>query len=366
MFADGYEVAPLRTGMEQIVSHRTTDLYATTAEEDGKVVSVTDTAIHIRYKSGEEAYVQLGTRHGTGAGVTYPHTVTTTLKEGQRFKRGDAIAYNPKFFAPDVYNPGRVTMRVGVMCHTALIDNIDTLEDGSVISEEIAAKLNTQTTDVKTIEVRFDQLVHGLVQLGDHVDLETILCTIEDPETADTAFFDEVSLDTLRRHAAMAPRAKVVGTVSRIECFYHGEFEDLSENLQLIARESNRNRKRIAKSLGEKAFTGQVDTSFRVKGKALDPDTMAIQIYIDHEVPNNTGDKGVFGNQLKTVFSKVMSGTNTDQYGEPLGAIFGNASIEARMVHSPKKMGTTNLLLRVLSKHIAAVYRGEKDVKARK
>ena len=68
---------------------------------------------------------------------------------------------------------------------------------------------------------------------------------------------------------------------------------------------------------------------------------------------------------MKTVFSRVMQGTNTTESGEPLDAIFGNTSIEERMVLSPKLMGTTNTLLKVLSKHVAAVYRGKANVKAK-
>lgn len=364
MFADGYEPTPLRTGYEQIVAHRTTNIFASTAEQDGDVVDVSPTAIVVKYKDGEEQRIELGKRFGTAAGVTYPHVVTTDLKKGDKVAYGDVLAYNRKFFEPDTFNPGQVVWKAGVMCTTALIDNIDTLEDGSVISQKTAERLNTQTTDVRTIEVRFDQSISGLVKEGDHVDLETILCTIEDPETAENPLFDDAALDTLRRLSSMTPRAKMVGTVSRVECFYHGEFEDLSESLQALAAQSDKQRKKRAKALGEPAFTGQVDTSFRVKGNALDPDTLAIRVYIDHDVPAGVGDKGVFANQMKTVFSRVMSGENRTASGDELDAIFGNTSIEDRMVLSPKLMGSTNALLRALSQHVAAVYRGEKDAKA--
>jgi hypothetical protein len=363
VFADGYEPTPLRTGYEQVIAHRTSDIFATTAEDEGKVVSVSKQSIVVEYKDGEKVHVELGKRHGTAAGVTYPHEVVTDLKEGDKVKYGDVLAYNRKFFTPDHLNPGQVVWKGGALCRTALIDNIDTLEDGSAISQEAAKKLTTQTTETRTIEVRFDQYMHDLVKEGDHVGIDSILCTIEDPETAENQLFDDAALDTLRRLSAMTPRAKVTGTISRIEVFYHGDFEDLSENLQTLAIAGDRKRKRQAKALGTPAFTGQVDASFRVKGKALDPDTLAIRIYIDHDVAASVGDKGVFGNQMKTVFSRVMTGTNTTESGEPIDAIFGNTSIEDRMVLSPKLMGTTNALLITLSKHIAAVYRGTTDVR---
>lgn len=362
--ADGYTASPLRTGYEQIIAQRTTANFATAATQPGKVLSVNRHAITVQHDDGTETRVALGKSHGDAAGTTYPHVVVTDWKVGDTIRPGDTIAYNHKFFTPDRMTPGQVIVKSGCMAVAACIDNIETFEDGSSISEAFAKKLNTQTTEVKTIQVRFDQTVIGLGKLGDHVDLETILCTIEDPETANNSLFGGAALDTLRRLSQSTPRAKVVGTIAKVEVFYHGDFEDMSENLQGIAAASDKERKSAARAQGKPAFTGEVDTSFRVRGKALDPDTVAIRIYIDHDVAMGVGDKGVMGNQMKTVISRVFGGVNTTASGIPLDLITSNAGIDRRMVHSPKLMGTTNMLLRVLSHHISAVYRGTANAKA--
>lgn len=273
------------------MSSRTTDLFAATAQEDGVVTEVTKRGIKITYKSGEVETVELGKRFGSAAGLTFPHDVVTSLSKGDKVKYGDTIAYNRKFFAEDSFNPGGVVWKAGVMVRTALIDDIDTLEDGSSISAETAKKLTTQTTEIRNVEVRFDQYIHDMVQVGDHVDLDSILCTIEDPETAENPLFDTAASDTLKRLTAMTPRAKTTGTVSKIDCFYHGEFEDLSPNLQVIAEAANKTRRLQAKALGHPPYDGQVDTSFRVKGNALDPDVLVLQVYIDHDVSCNKGDR---------------------------------------------------------------------------
>jgi len=365
-FADGYEATPLRTGYEQVVAQRTTKMFATSADQAGEVVSVTGRAIHVRYKDGSEEKLPLGLNHGVATGVTFPHTLTTQFKAGDTFKRGDTLAYNSKYFTYDRLVPNQVVWKAGVMCTVAMIDNIDTLEDGSAISEETAKKLTTQTTEVRVVQVGFEQAVHDLVKVGDHVELDSILCTIEDPETADQTLFGDAALDTLKRLQHATPRAKVVGRVSKIECFYHGDMDDLSENLQLLASESDKERKKRARALGTKAFTGQVDTSFRIRGKALDPDTFAIKIYIDHDVVAGVGDKAVFANQLKTVFSRTYSGYNKTEDKRDIDAIFGRLSVEARIVHSPTLIGVTNMLLDVLSKHVASVYKGDTNERAKR
>lgn len=363
IWAEGYTVTPLRTGYEQVLASRVTDLFATMAQQDGKVTSVEENSIVVTYKDGTQEKVLLGKRYGKAAGYTYPQTLVTDLKVGDKVKSGGVIAYNRNYFMPDTFNPGHVVLKAGVMCKVALMDPIDALEDGSVISEEIAKQFTTQTSEVRTLQARFDQSVRDLVKVGDHVDLDSILCIIEDPEIRDNPLFNDIAMDTLRKLSSHTPRAKVTGVVSRVEVFYHGEFEDMSESLQGVAGQSNRRRRQEAKASGQPAFDGQVDTGFRIRGAALDPDSVAIQVTIDHDVGVTAGDKLVYASQLKSVISRVMTGRNETESGEAIDALFGNTSVEDRMVLSPKLMGTTNTLLRVLSQHIASVYRGRSDVK---
>lgn len=365
MYADGYDLSPVRTGYEQVVGQRTSSTFATTAEMDGEVVALDKNGITVKYANGEVEAMPIGVIHGSAAGVVYPHVLVTTLKKGSKFKSGDTITFNKKYFKEDRYNPSQVSLMPGVIGVVAFNDNLDTLEDGSVVSESMAKKLITQTTDVKNIIVRFDQHVSDLVKVGDHLDLSSILCIIEDPETAGGSLFDEASIETLKRLSSATPTAKVVGTVSKIECFYHGDIEDMSDNLRKLAEVSDNQRAEIAKQTGRNAYSGEVDSSFRIKGQILEPDSMVIRIYIDHDVPCGTGDKAVLCNQMKTVISRVMTGTNTLEDGTPIDIIFGNTSVEERMVMSPKLIATTSMLLKVLSKRVAGVYRGTVNAKAK-
>lgn len=365
MYADGYDVSPVRTGYEQIVGQRASDLFMGSAAQDGEVIAIGKNGITVKYADGEVEAFPLGGIHGTAAGVVYPHDLVTGLKKGDKFKLGDTITYNRKWFKEDRYNKSQASMMPGVIGVVVFSDNLDTLEDGSVVSESMAKKLNTQTADVKNVIVRFDQHVKNLVKVGDHLDLNSILCIIEDPETAGNSLFDEASIETLKRLSSATPTAKVVGTVSKIECFYHGDSDDMSDNLRKLAEASDKERATRAQELGKNAYSGEVDSSFRIKGQVLEPDSMVIRIYIDHDIPFGTGDKAVLCNQMKTVISRVMTGRNELADGTPIDIIFGNTSVEERMVMSPKLISTSSMLLKQISKHVAGVYRGTKNAKAK-
>ena len=166
---------------------------------------------------------------------------------------------------------------------------------------------------------------------------------------------------TLKSIASQTPRAKYHGKVERIEVFYNGDIEDMSESLQAIAKAGDRDRVKRNKALEkEGVLTGRVDSSMRIDGNPLEIDHIAIKLYLTGLVPAAVGDKGVFGNQLKTIFGTIMDGVNSTANDDvPIDAVFGYKSIFNRIVLSPQLQGTTNVLLGLIGKETARAYYGE-------
>lgn len=113
---------------------------------------------------------------------------------------------------------------------------------------------------------------------------------IEDQVTSNAGFFDEESINTLRLLSAQTPTAKVKGVVERVEVFYHGDIEDMSQSLQEIVSVSDAKLARRSRSIGKPAFTGSVTDDFRVDGEPLRFNTLAIKIYMTSDVVAGVGD----------------------------------------------------------------------------
>ena len=266
------------------------------------------------------------------------------------------LTYNSKFFEPDLINPKQVNWKAGVIARTALIEGVDTLEDTNALSEDLALKLTAEITKTKTVTVRFDQAVHNLVQKGDLVDPETILCTIEDALTATSDVFTDLSMDTLQAISNQVPKAKMKGVIDRIEVFYNGVKEDMSPSVLALVNQGDRNRKRESAVSPElTADHGRVDSSLRIDGKPVELDTVVIRIYISKHVGSIGGDKFVFANQLKTTTRRVLIGRNVSKDGGKIDAVFGKVSVDARIVLSCYKIGTTNTLCRLIAEKCRAV-----------
>jgi hypothetical protein len=352
----GYHQMPVRTGYEQVVAHRTGDMFAATATQDGKVISVAPTGIIVEYADGTKQGYEVGRRFGNAAGLTIPHEIVSNVKVGQTFKQGHILIYNTGFFEPDMLNPDNVVWKAGLLVKTVLMEVPETLEDSSAISARITDKLVTKVAKFTDVVVTFDQAISKLVKVGQAVSSEDILCIIEDAVTSQANLFDDESLNTLKLLSNYAPQAKVKGVVERIEVYYHGEKEDMSDSLRAIANASDKVLADRFKSTGRRVLTGSVDEAFRVEGEPLQFEHLCVRIYITSEVEMGEGDKGVFANQMKTVVGKKMVGEYKTEKGEIIDAVFGAQSIDNRIVLSPYIIGMHNVLLDLIGQEALAAY----------
>jgi hypothetical protein len=265
-------------------------MFAYTAKQDGKITEVTDKVIKVKYKDGSEVAIEIGRRFGSVPGTTIPHEIKTNLIVGNSVKIGDAIVYNSGYFKPNLLAPKQVTYMAGVMCKLALMESPTTFEDACEIDLELAGKLGTNLTQIRTITSDFENTVSNLVKVGDIVDSESILCTIEEGVIADNNLFNDKSMDILKTLSANAPKANYEGVIERIEIFYHGDKEDMSPALKKLTDKSDRDRMVLLKSLGKDVTDGKVDGSVRFEKDPLDLDTLVIRIYITEELPAGIGD----------------------------------------------------------------------------
>lgn len=342
--ANGYESMPVGTGMESIIAHRAGAKFSVMAIGDGVVAEVNEDAVVIDYDDPAlgRQYVAVGLEHGIIAGMTVPHELITNLKVGERISNGSAIAYNKAFFTPDPLQPGQLIYKGAMIVRVALVDGTDTLEDSSAISQRVSELLTTQVTYPLSVLVDDGEVVHNLVEVGSKVDLESILCSVENPITANAGLFDDDSYDSLQALAAGNPKAGVAGVVDKIEVFYNGDPDDFNESIAGLIRVSDKAMARRKRRLGGTGpENGRVDDKSTIDGKRLQPRQAAILISVTASYDAAVGDKGVFSHQLKTTFGRVMSGVNETEAGETLDSIFGYQSISDRIVGSAESMGTT-------------------------
>ena len=353
---EGYEAPIVRTGYEYITCKRNSNLFAFRANKDGKVVSVNSKGIIVEYADGEKVGVELGIIYGRAEGSYYPHHVVTHKKVGDVFKKDDVLAYNTKFYQQDVYAPGEIILKTVKYAKVALMENSNTFEDSSAISKNFSKVLTAKTTKVKSVTVSFKQNIHNVVAVGSKVKADDNLMIIED-EISSGYNFDQKALEILQNLAQQTPSAEYSGTVENIEVYYNGDLEDMSSSLRDLTLASDKRLAYARKSSNKQVITGKVNDEYRVDGVPLMLDTLEIKIYITVDNPMGVGDKGIFGNQMKSVVGEVMNYDVKTEAGEPIDAIFGFKSIYNRIVLSPVLMGTSATLMNVIAKKAINLYK---------
>jgi hypothetical protein len=339
------------------VANRTSGLFAFNATEAGKVISVDNRGVIIEYASGERKGVQLGRIYGKAEGSVYPHDVVTELKPGDKFIKGDNIAYNTGFFERDMLDPKRVVMKNSMTVKVALMETNQTHEDSSAVSKRVSGMTTAKTTKMKSVMVSFKQNIHNVVEFGKEIKPNDILLILED-EITSTGQFDEASLSVLADLSKQAIKSKYDGVLDRIEVYYHGSKEDMSPSLRALADKSDKNFSANSRSIGNGSMTGEVNDEYRVGGTRLALDKAEIKLYITIDTVSGVGDKIVFANQMKSVIGEIMDYDVHTESGERVDAIFGFRSIMARVVNSPFLIGTTTTLLKKVAEKAVKVYKG--------
>lgn len=348
----------IRTGYESIIGMRTSEVFAKTAYMGGVVTGITDKGITVRYDDGKEEGFALGTLYGKAEGSVYPHNLVTPLKVGQKFKKDEYLTYNSGFFEPDPVLPGGIVYKGSMMTRIAFMEVPQTHEDSSAISYDLSQRLMTTTTKVKTFTVGFKQNVLDIVKVGQRLKPEDILMIIEDEITSSDDSFRDASLAILSERSKNAPRCGYIGTVSDIEVLYHGDTRDMTSSLKSIATRSDKVKAEEAKARLKDSSTGFVNSDFTVDGTPLALGKAVIKVYINVRDDATTGDKVVWGHQLKSVIGEIMPYTLRTEAGDIVHAKIGAKSFANRIVESIVKIGEKATILEATGKQAAALFKG--------
>lgn len=346
MGTNGYELLPVRTGYERVIGNRTSDTFCRTAKLDGEVTDKDDKTgtLVVTYSDGTVDKVSTATVYAPWSGKLMAQPVQCNLNKGDKFNAGDVLTYNPLFFKADKLVPNQVSLTMATLARVAIIEGGDVYEDSCAMSLELSKKLGADIAHVRNIVLDSDQDIVDLVEVGDEVNPDSILCTIINSQT-DTSFYDEQTLTLLEKIGSTSPKAKYHGRITKVEVLYTGEIEDMAINVQDVAVTSDKALYRKARKMGTNVTDGRVDIGHRIDGNGLGLNQVVIRVYMVSPLTMSTGDKLVMSHQLKATVARVWTDNNRDENGKKFDAFFSGQSIDNRVVDSPFLIGSTSTIM---------------------
>lgn len=357
--AKNYTPNILRTGMDNLVAHRTSELYSKVAADAGRVVEVTDTFLNVRYDNGDVEIYPLGLKIGEASGEYHRHTRVTDLKAGDKFAKGDVLGWDDMWFDRDPFCPGQVALKVGKMVRIALVEDQDVYEDSLAIAKSLADESVTPYIKVKRFAIDVDWNIDLKVKEGDSVDYDSILCDVEEPHLVGESADNELAMD-INRIGVKQIRSNHHGKVVAIDVVYNATPEQMSQSVEKFIGAQDKKRKRLANLEGSEVEKGAVSTVLNVNKPLLSPGKAFITIYVESMDPSTNADKYVIANQMKGTVGSIMHKPLMTEDGREVLIKSSMKGMFNRMVLSYRnKLISCELVIAVTLQAIA-IYRGKK------
>lgn len=316
------EPAIISNGADEIAAGSLSDEFAVVAQDDGKVIEVSDGYMIVQYANGKKQAIEIQDRYHSNpsSGFYVNNKLVSNFLVNDQFKKNDILAYHEKFFTKGI--DGVVRMNLGPLAKVAFMSTYFTYEDSGMMTESLSKKLATSITMCETIKLDATANVEKIAKVGDEVEVGDPLVVLGLGDTGDKsvdnflrafrADSDSSILDSAKRTFT----AKHAGRIVDIKIFTIKSMDNLSPSLYDILSEhyaNNAKRKRILDKHDSTNSVYKLDTLYdrptgplkgqTIKGVSTD---VLIEVYIEHEDFQSVGDKLVAFAASKQVIGDMV------------------------------------------------------------
>jgi len=354
----GATAFPVRTGYDTLLAYKLPKKYVGFAEDKGVVTKVSNTEVEVKYNNGKKDTFPLTEWFSKEESFsTFKFELVPNVKKGDKVEKGDILTYCKQWFEPDMFDKKRVTFKQGIVVKTALKEIMETFEDSCTISNRLSDKLIINPVKARSIVITKNDRIANPLVVGDDVEPSTTLLTIlGEIEGIEDKELTKEELEMLQNFVRETPKAKYKGKIVKVRIFYNCKKNELNRTIKNLL---NKVGDETVDLISGKKSTGEVNSSYSIKGRPLQEGEVEIKYYIETTDIPTTGDKFVFGNQLKTTVGEVFEYPIVTEDGEEVDALFSTKSIAARIVTSFMINGTTTTLLRKVTENAINMYFNE-------
>lgn len=306
--------------MNKTLAFTISDDFAFKAKKDG-VVSKLDKQNKLAlltYDDGTKDAIDLDNKldKNSNMGFYIHQLFEMVYREGERFKAGDVLAYNPSYFSGKGKN---VDYKPGTLAKIAIAATDNAYEDSTIICETLGERCSAKINMLKQISLGKNAVIHSIKDIGDQVETGEHIIeftnSFDDPDTAEflKSLTQSIGSDHLESLTHESVDAKFSGVITDIKLYYNCPIEELDESMQTLIKKY---RERLASKADaiKDVRTGSVHvppleqvTAKKIGKQDFPMDGgMIINVWIEYEDVMGKGDKLTFNTALKGIVSKVL------------------------------------------------------------
>ena len=236
-------------GADEAMAYIVSDMFAYKAKENGTVTEVVDgDHMIITYDRAIQAhdrssylseYISLKeeVKKNSDGGFFITLKLSTDLQPGDKFKKGDIVAYDKSSFSNKMGEDDNLAYNLGVLAKVAILNTDEGFEDSTSISEWLSDAMATDVVIEKDKDLSKNTNVYQMVKVGQEVqegdplmifqnsfdekDANLLLKSITDPE-----YVSDLGRIKLK--------SKYTGVIQDIKIYRTCEIEEMSESLAKI------------------------------------------------------------------------------------------------------------------------------------
>jgi hypothetical protein len=358
------------SGVNKTMAFMISDDFVFKAKEDGIIekIDLDNKLALLTYTNGRKDAINLAETlvKNSNSGFYIKQKFLIAFNEGEKFKKGDAIAYNPSFFNGKGKN---IDYKPGTLAKIAISPIDLSYEDSTIISETLSKKAKSRVTMQKQIALGPNTIIHNIAEVGQKVktgdSLLDFTTSFADPSTAE--FLSDLSktfgTDLAETVGNEQIKAKYTGEIVDIKIYYNKPLTELSDSLvKLIKKYKGKIQKRKDALGGVKTDSVHIPPLEQQKGDKIGQekyDGAMIEIYIEYEDDMTAGDKLTFNTALKAIIAKVVSTDESPiseyRQDEHVEAILTPTGVISRMTGDIYSMLYGNKVLIELGKQIKEI-----------
>lgn len=368
----------IANGVDELIPAYMTSEFSVVAEEDGSIIDEADGYIIAQYKSGKKRAINIGNRYSFagGSGFCVDNKLLSNFNKGDKFKKGDILAYHEKYFTKNA--DGVVRFNLGPIAKIAFAGIYSTYEDAGIMTAKMSKRLETSITMKQTVKLKATDDIDRIVQVGDEVEISDPLIVFGLGDTGDKAVDnflkafqnskeDDSMLDTAKR----IEKSKYAGKVVDVRIYTTKSMDKLSPSLFELTNayfKENKRKRKILDKYEKSNSVYKMETLFDLptepmKGttiKGITTDVL-VEIYIEHSDDASVGDKCVAYGAAKQIISEVipegLEPYSQDDPDEEISMFTAPGSTLRRMIPSLVITATGNKVLINLKRQVEKIWR---------
>lgn len=350
----------ITSGADEALPYLVSDTFVFKAKDNGKVIAITDDFMILEYKDGSRDCVDLTgeVMKNSSSGFYITIKLSTKLKEGSSFKKGDIVAYDESSFCDGVGTTDNLSYSIGPMVKFAIMNASEGYEDSAIVTEGLSEDL---ASDVVIMEhgrgfvIPKDAEIFNFIKKGTYVKEGDELFTLQnayDDEEANALLRALKSDNDVLSAGRITIKAGHTGVIEDIVIKRTVEIDELSPTLKKIVKsygDEINAKKKVLASYNTTDYnhnmpdTGKLPATGKLKAAQ---DSIYIEIYIKYHDKFGIGDKLIYGAAVKGVDAEVIPKNQEPRSSyrpdEKVDSILAIGSLNARMVASVQTRGLIN------------------------